>query len=612
MKSNNYYSEHSGQVRKTGEGFGEYFRLSRVWAGENLKRFWAIPAFVMLCYLLTLLLPIMTDFDTSYAESIAGFRNAGLTFYSILFPLITTLTLNRYLFGTGSVNVTHSLPLTRGRLWFSNFLCGLLMMWVPTAITYALIAVIEPDHIAGLETSFFKLILCQAFYLTLFNLAAILTGNIVMHIITSAFLTLLPLATVLAFLATLEMMIYGFQMDWFLNRQIFGFVPPMAMTANDSYNFAGESFGWWYYVLVAAFAIALYAAGAYLYSRRKLERAGDSFVFKPFQLFFVSCAAIAGGGVLGTLFWSLWGGTFPWNLGLPLGAAIAFAIAKMSAAKTLRIFNKGSLCHLAISFALLLIVLGAFEFDLFGMERHVPDADEIVSADVSFGVLPTGLDLSKPVTITDPEAIDAVREIHELAVNSDVSLRPDYFQSDYVDRYENRSVRIIIDYALKNGRTFRRAWTATMPMFADSDAFRRVIDGEEFQAAMNIENAVKDKHISGIHLELFHSRYYEGYYGNIYGISLNSVEYAPFLRALQADRDKVDFVAAAYTELPDALFEVEIGLLDYLEDEDPRRMSDWFRVRIGDDYSNTIQWLREQGYYDALTEQMREASEYTD
>jgi ABC-2 type transport system permease protein len=593
MPSNNYYSEPVSKQRES--TLGQYFQLSGAWIRENLKRFWAIPALGMLFYFFTFLFPLFVEDvyqnTESYLRDISRFQNAGLVLYSVLFPLIASVALNRYLYSSGSVNTMHSLPVTKGRLWLSNLISGLIMVWLPGIITFAalILGYAKYGYSAGIAASLGKLLLCSAFYLTLFNLAAMLTGNVPVHIIASGFISALPAAVVLMIIGLCQTMVYGYTTrgDWD-GVMLATFFPPIAAAINDT-GVLTASLDGWYYIIAAVMAIAFYFAGAYLYSRRKLERAGDSFAFTFAQVIFVSCITVAGALILGALFWSIWGGAFPWNIGMPAGGIIAFVIAKMVGVKSLRIFSRRSAVHFSLTFALLLALLGIFEFGAFGYEERIPAVSEVEEVDFqSWNIVPyySVVGNNNFITMKDPETLEAINALHKLLVKDSPLITEDY------DYYQS-SFGLTLNYYLKNGKYMTRYYWVPHSVLEGSGILEQIVMSGEYQKAMGIENWIGDAKIEDLSINHWTYHYNSS-------VTLGSAEYQSFLNALQADRDKIDWVSLIGQENDDSpLFHMSLSI-----DRNPEMDTyayDYADVGILEDYTNTIQWLKDKGYYDILT-----------
>ncbi|MDR2615383.1 MAG: hypothetical protein LBC28_02270, partial [Oscillospiraceae bacterium] len=394
-----------------------YFIPSWALFRENLKRFWAVPALGMLCWFFAGIFPILVDENENLRQWLrmaSEMRHPGFIIFTPIFPLMASAAALRYLFSPGAVAAMHKLPLTRGRLYCTSFVFSSAASLAPAAVTYLVLALAGAGEGYGMLPAFAMTLLLTLFYTALFHVAAMLTGNSVMHLGACAFLSFALPALVLLVGVYCQTLLFGYDgsasLELFAARSV-----PLLYFIDDGWR----SVGWLASYILAV--PALYAAGAALYARRPLERAGDSIVFPFFETIFTFVIAFAGMTLLSALFDAAGWGYFPLNLGLVLGAAVCFLMARMVSKKSLRVFNKSTLAHGGAYAVAAALLLGVLSFDLVGYEPRVPSPERVLSAHLSRSFIPQlshryiygyKTSYNDAFAFTEPENINAMTELH--------------------------------------------------------------------------------------------------------------------------------------------------------------------------------------------------------
>jgi hypothetical protein len=577
---------------------------------ENLKRFWAIPAIGMICWFFAGIFPfIIEDYNrTNFLATAARPSNPFFAIFILAFPLIASVTTLRYLFSSGSVAAMHTLPLTRGRLYCTNYVSCAVMTLAPVAVTFALLT--AADGFSGRMLAAFALLaLLALLYTALFHIAAMLTGNVIASIGVAGFLAAVLLGLLMLSSVYFQEMLFGYTFTNYLEALIFRLTPVLHIFAERA-----RSPVW---ITVYALAIpALYAAGAALYSRRSLERAGDSVVFPAFETVFTLVVTFAGMTLMSVIFQSAGWGRFPYNLGSVVGAALVLLAAQMLMKKSVRIFNRRTLAHGAAFAAAVLLFLAVLSFDLTGFETRVPDPARVKAAELSRRFTPA-LDsknifiygtrqdfnydyepeLSNNIIFTDPENIRLVTELHK----GIAELRggaPYYYAHNHY---------LTLDYRLDSGR-LSRAWTLPYKGILDDANARALFESEEYKKQTDLRNPALGQpfsisiHSSANYIPINYDEMAVDSWSST-DIILSSDVYGEFLNALSEDmrNETWDELISCPTAVAGLDIEYQANV-EYADGSRGNTTSAHANIAVMPYYTRTIEWLTARGYYERLTE----------
>jgi ABC-2 type transport system permease protein len=559
----------------------------------------------------------------STAELIGSFRHPTYVTLVVLLPLVASVALQRYLFTPGSVSIMHSLPFTRGTLMLTNLVSGLLLVWTPLILSYLLAAVMIPGnaelsakYTSGVTAEAYSILvssywaslgttlMLSAMYLTLFNLAAMIVGNTALHVIVSGFLAFISFGLFALVLGLSSAMLRGYSTGDSTVEAMLRLLP-MAY-----YPYYGEDAAASTAVQCIVGAIGMYAIAAVLYSRRNLEKAGDGIVYKFAEIIFVSLVTLGGMTLMGLLIGMVSGVRFPYNWGTFVGGVLAFAISKMMAQKTIRIFNKRALLHFAVSALASFIFFLVFEFDLTGYEQRVPAVNNVESvqlnpADLIFGNMADTI-LNYEIEFREQENIETVQRIHREIISQGESSPPDNYEWAYRNWYN-----VWLNYDLKAGGTMTRSWSTWFPDDSSITAdILLLLNSAEFKEQNVIAAVTAVDKIANITIQ--GSRYTS--HGSV---SLNASEYASFVEAIDADYRDYVYTAQSIKAVEDRKYdaahnEINEDALGYvqiqLQNPDIGYTMSYtaWDTAIMKSYSRTTEWLIAHGYYDIL----RSAVEY--
>lgn len=449
---------------------------------KNLSRSWPLwgllsiaGAMVPLYILLELIQaprgsldPVPADFAAALYQAVTIFAPGFTAAYAILCAMLVW----GYLYNPRSVSLFHSLPVDRTCLFVTNAISGLTMIAIPYAVTGLLLCLLAVCwgffHLAAAVNTILAVILLALTFFGLATLCAMLTGNI---FALPAFYLLVNFLSPI-----LESLIFNMAQQFLVgvgsaaNR--FNALSPIvqiytSFTASfERYTPDGDQTaalrGLWVVALYALAGAAMLALAWFLYQRRHSERAGDVVAFRWLRPVFRYGVALLSGLTVGRLlYYLLWESLFqkgsyadvlPLFVCVALGGLLGFYAASMLLEKTRRVF-RGSLLGAGIVCAGAAVLCLLVSVDVFGVERRVPEMDEIKSVQLEDRSI-----LSGPFDPEeDPEQVEAIRAFHQALVKDRNYIRS--YHPDW-DHEEGKAFShyIWLTYELTDGTTLSRQY----------------------------------------------------------------------------------------------------------------------------------------------------------
>jgi len=272
---------------------------------NNLKRFWWIMAlFVLLLFLVSPMDILQQDAEYMIKYSRTIDMNdvfEGTMPLIIIFPVLISALVFRYLQTSKSVTLLHSMPYTRADLYKSNVVSGFIMTILPILINTLILLIISGFTEFGMffEEGVIIDYLAYSFFITiaLYSVACMVgmvTGSSIAHIIFTYIFNLLPLAAVAGIGALLEGVLYGFPgIDSLVFDKIGKCIPLVQIGLVRNVTKLNL------FVIDAIITVSMLVIGYYIYKFRNLETAGDvisnKYIKPIFKYGVTISAAICGG-----------------------------------------------------------------------------------------------------------------------------------------------------------------------------------------------------------------------------------------------------------------------------------------------------------------------------
>jgi len=590
-----------------------YFSISAPLIKENLRRFWAVPVLAFLVYFLSGVFPILMSyknlgFMASYIQMSLHNMQPFFMGAHLFVPVITAVILYRYLQNVSSVAVMHSMPFTRAKLFNSNFITGLILISAPVVLNgiillllskptyrqwgYGESLTISPENVFAraevlnwLGTSL--LIVFVLFSVAVF--AAIVTGNNLMHLMTSYFFIFLIPLLYAVFNVYFQLYLFGFDLSGNWMDICLSISPYTAIINGRGYFSTYEVL---YYI---GTIFAMLVISAVLYNKRKLERASDSLAFGFMKPVICYIIAFLGMTMLGFYFQELGEERIYLYAGFAAGTVIFFIIGQMIVMKTARVFNKEGLKSFAVYALIAIVFLAGLNLDITGFESRVPKTGSINSTGCNTYFNSVMLWRShgddKEPMLSSPENIEAVKALHRSIIDNKARLdtpRDNLYVSSLQIRYDTKGIfdmsrRYDIDYMF----------------LAESPYMKQIFESAEY----------KNKNS----FYIFKTGPYKR--ANIYSEipasekeGEKSITDPRLLKELISCLEE-DFVEMKYEDiisLRPNYTNIEIQYT-YSEEEEPDRAGEgYINIRVPQSARKTINWLKAHGYSFDLTADMVE------
>lgn len=597
-------------------------------AANFLKRFWPLWGawlFVLLVLTVAGVQGILTSFgyDTVYNVWNAGavlLNMAGqLAIGSAAVGVLSAMAMFHYLYQVRACGMMNALPLRRESLFLTVCLTGLLpLLGAELLVMLIGMGMTLPGRcvlfVSWLQWFGILALGTVAFYgFAVF--CAMLTGHWLVLPVVYAVLNFTAIVVEGTCRSLMTLFVYGMSPPSVLSL---GFLSPIYQLsvhlgcttvdvptelvdgtgAVNVYHVANgytvEGFGWLIGYAVAG--LLLSGCALLLYRRRQMETAGDVVAIPVLRPVFKYCLSLGTALVFAWLLLSIslhqsHGGpglTALVLLLLLIGAFIGYFAAEMLLQKTLKVFRVKAFRSFAVVCAALCLFVGLNEFDAFGYERRVPDADEVDY----ITVLNAKMD--------EPETVSALTDLHR-AIIADKSR-----QERGYDRGTDRSIVSVMDvrleYTLKNGQSLKRYYTVYTGEneLADPDCL-----GWRLERTYNLPEFLLERVMPAIPVTAQHVPYATL---DVQQPRIDGVWQHPESVTLTGEE-----AAALYTEgiLPDAEA-LHIGHRWYMDPDGSRGQAattnvtldmplvgdrpgehTWLDIPVETDSENTIRWLEE-------------------
>ena len=480
----------------------------RALARSDFRRFWPLLFGYAVLWLCALPLSLWSRHDYLSSrlpmEAMASvsnyFYNASRAsiYVSAFFAVLLAMALFAYLMNSRSVGLMHSLPITRGRQFATHFAVGVVMftaVHLATALlTLPVQAALGAVDVRGTWEWFAAAELTSLFFFALATLCALITGWLLAVPVIYTGINFLFAAFYLLFSTMTQLFYWGYEsggwtgwVSWLtpLVRlyNTAGSVGPedivlYGMDNGSQYYLYRLPADFWKTLLIYTVAAVIFIVVAWLFCRaRQSETAGDAIVFpwlRPVVLYVIS---LAGGMGLGILLWYLvsYGESIYVLLlcQIVAGLIVYFGV-QMLLHKSFKVFNRRGWLGAAALTAALVILCLVIRFDAFGVQKYVPDVNQIESAEVrTYGDTPTVSGLQ------DPQGLEKLTAFHKAVLDQGKPAAAEIDQVIGVPTSENddsqRYITFAFSYYMKDGSTVYRTYTQIVrrgtPLYEAANAF---------------------------------------------------------------------------------------------------------------------------------------------
>ncbi len=587
-----------------------YFSISMPLIRENMRRFWAVPVLAFLVYFLSGVFPILMAYKdlASLAYYIEMSLHNMQPFFMgahLLVPVITAVLLYRYLQNVSSVAVMHSMPFTRSKLFNSGFVSGLILITVPILLNGIILLLLSKptyrqwgyaENLTISTVNVFStgeilnwigtsvLIVLVLFSVAVFT--GIVTGNNLMHLLTSYFFIFLIPLLYAVFNFYFQEFLYGFDLSGNWMEICLSISPYTGVLQGGGYFGTIEVL---YYI---GTILIMLVVSAILYNKRKLERASDSLTFgfmKPILCYII---AFLGMTMLGFYFQVLGEEKLYMYAGFAAGTVIFFIIGQMIVTKSARIFNREGLRYFLVYVLVAVLFLVGLNADITGFEKRVPDPQKINSAGFEAyfnSVMWRSGNSRGEALLTTPENLEALTEFHRSILDN-----RERFEQAQGNQFTSS---LQLEYDMKGLLDMNRRYIIDYGFWAESPEMKRIFESAEYKSKNSLYSVKADTYTRAyLYSEISSDRDME-------------IRDARLVEELVSCMEK-DFRAMSYEDqvsLRPSYVSIEIQYT-YTEEGilggsgNTGHMS--FQVPLSGE--NTINWLKAQGYDFHLTADMVE------
>ena len=456
-----------------------------------LKRYW--PLWLGYFVLLLLVTPAVLSgrVDRLAPGEMLNYTllNTGVdvVYISMVVGVLSAMAMFNYLYSTKSCGMMNMLPIRRETMFLTAFLTGLMPLLAADVLVMLITGLFYGGRLVYFKTLLLWLAMAVMGNISFYGFAvfcAVLTGNLVVLPVLYLVLNLTVYVAERAVRYLLGAFVYGMNASsctlLVLSpiMELLNSLAVMPVNYTDADGMvqavanAYQVNGLGVLGIYCAAGLVCAALALLIYRRRQMERATDVVAVPVLKPVFKYCMTF---GTAVVLAYVVYAWLVPGNVSgiaaallvlalLLVGALIGYYAAEMLMRKTLKVFPgkwKGCL----VSCLILAVLTMAWEFDLFGYERRIPEADQVESAWF----------LGNNTELTEPENIQALTQLHQSLVDN---------------KSENESADeqyiVTIRYMLKDGGTLIRRY----PIRCDREALNDPdSDIRRYEALENVEEA---------------------------------------------------------------------------------------------------------------------------
>jgi len=408
------------------------------------------------------------------------------------------------------------------------------------------------------------------------------TGNSTMHTLASYYFIFLVPLLYSVFNVYFQKFLFGFDLSGSWMERALMISPYTGILKGNGY-FTGREIAFYCVTIVV-----MTAAAAFLYVRRRLERAGDPLTFEFVKPVISYVAAFLGMTMLGFYFLLLQDSELYMYAGFVAGSILFFIIGTMIVEKSPRVFNrKGYRNFLIYSVVAVLFVLG-LRFDVAGFENRVPQASQVEWAQMDMPYSRLMYDgVFRENILRDPENITAVTAFHQSVVDDKIRLKRNTFYGETSSFY--------IAYSGLGRFVKSRYYSVDYDFYKDSPYLKAIFESKECKDNLSFLHPDVEKYVT----LYFYSDRMEH---KEYGFEAPVIEDPATVREVVGLLEK-DFRAMTYEEFisrEPAVVNIEMQFIYSNAARRPmaRGNGGYRGFGVPETFINTLEWLQINGYLD--------------
>lgn len=411
---------------------------------------------------------------------------SGGVFISFFAAIASAMCVFSFMYTSRAASMAAALPVTRRKLYLVQTAAGLVPLLAANVLVFAAALCVEAGFGAAALLPLLEWLALVSMQLVIFfgtaALCAQLTGHIVVLPVVYLVLSLTVYVLENVICRALNLFVYGANASSGALTALSPIAHMMTMYVdtpgyinNDGswtalYDQAAFS-GWTGMLLYLAAGLVLIFLGMLLYKHRRMESAGDVVAVRVLKPVFKYCFALGGALVLGVGVHSILAsnsytdGSAWLLLALMLaGGFVSYFAAEMLIKKTFHVWKVRAFAGFGVFAVVFAALVCAAEFDLFGYEKRVPEADSIANVCI------TGA--SEAVILEQPENIERAIALHRTIIDHKAE------NEDNITDGAWPIVTLCLDYELKSGKEVKRVYNICSPS-EDIDLYEELLNCQE-------------------------------------------------------------------------------------------------------------------------------------
>lgn len=456
---------------------------------KTAKRYWPIWALYLLVWSLAMGIctqSCVRDYMTARFDHSSLLQlswQLGL-FSAVAVSCVSAMFVHSWMYNSRSASAYTCLPICRGRLFMGITLAGFVPAAVCTFIAclVSLIVALFSGHfiLFTVAQCFAVIMLEYIFFYGLATLCAVLTGNVFVIPFIYAIFNFLVVVVELLFKEFMTQFTFGASPGG-VQLQIFSPIVYIGSETREillnengplSYSDLATLNNWWAFIIYAIIGIAFIVCAMLIFRKRRMEASSDVVAINALKPVFKYCLCFGCALVLGLILFTIVFSAFFTTCSpassivvcvcMIIGGFIGYFTAEMLIRKSFKVFRK-SWRGFLISCAVIVLVITAFEMDLFGYERRIPEVEDVSSVQVRVW--------GEPTEFTAPEEIAQTILFHERIVNDKAHTENRIYTFHKNQEYlhsDSFTTNVTISYTLANGRSFMRDYRI---MYSETDKF---------------------------------------------------------------------------------------------------------------------------------------------